>query len=183
VSLVDLVPTLLELAGGKAVEPIDPFNGSSLAPLLQDSAAPWGDLVAGEYLAEGALAPCLMIKRGSHKLAVSDGDPDQLYDRAADPLELANRAGDPALAAVEAALKREVARRWDAAALKQRVIDSQRRRLFLQPILTGGRHAAWDYQPVKDAAKAYVRNIGMDEDAVNGRARLPFVPSAPPDRA
>ena len=72
--------------------------------------------------------------------------------------------------------------RWDAATLKQRVIDSQKRRLFLQPILTGGRHAAWDYQPVREAAKAYVRNIGMDEDAVKGRARLPFVPSAPPDR-
>jgi choline-sulfatase len=182
VSLVDLVPTLMELAGGGAVEPIDPFDGGSLAPLLRDGAAPWDDVVAGEYLAEGALSPCLMIKRGSQKLVVSEGDPDQLYDLAADPRELSNRAGDPALAAIEAALKREVARRWDAAGLKQRVIDSQRRRLFLQPILTGGRHAAWDYQPVRDAAKAYVRNIGMDEDAVKGRARLPFVPSAPPDR-
>jgi choline-sulfatase len=183
VSLVDLLPSLLDLAGGgRTVQPIDPLDGHSLAPLLSDAAAAWDDLVAAEYLAEGALAPLLMVKRGPHKLVVGEGDPDQLYDLASDPLELTNRAGDPALAAIEAALKREVVLRWDAAALKQRVIDSQKRRLFLQPILTGGRRAAWDYQPVREAAKAYVRNIGMDEDAVKGRARLPFVPSAPPDR-
>jgi choline-sulfatase len=183
VSLVDLLPTLLDLAsGGKPPSPIDPLDGHSLASLLAGPRGAWDDLVAGEYLAEGALAPCLMVKRGTRKLIVSEGDPDQLYDLASDPDEIVNRAGDPTLAVVEAGLRQEIARRWDAVALKQRVIDSQRRRLFLQPILTGGRHAAWDYQPVRDAARAYVRNIGMDEDAVKGRARLPFVPPAPPDR-
>jgi choline-sulfatase len=181
VSLVDLVPTLLDLAtGGKAPAPIDPFDGRSLAPLLAGP-APWDDTVAAEYLAEGALAPVLMVRRGSWKLVASDGDPDQLYDLASDPLELANRAGDPAAAAIEAELKAELAGRWDAASLKQRVIESQRRRLFIQPVLTTGRHAPWDYQPVRDASRAYVRNVGMEEDAVKGRARLPFVPAAPPD--
>jgi choline-sulfatase len=181
VSLVDLVPTLLDLAtDGKAPAPIDPFDGASLAPLLAGPAA-WDDTVAAEYLAEGALAPVLMVRRGRWKLVVSEGDPDQLYDLEGDPLELANRAGDPAAAAIEAELKAEAARRWDAAALKRRVIESQRRRLFIQPVLITGRHAPWDYQPVRDAARAYVRNVGMEEDAVKGRARLPFVPSAPPD--
>jgi choline-sulfatase len=175
------VPTLLDLAtDGKAPAPIDPFDGASLAPLLAGPAA-WDDTVAAEYLAEGALAPVLMVRRGRWKLVVSEGDPDQLYDLEGDPLELANRAGDPAAAAIEAELKAEAARRWDAAALKRRVIESQRRRLFIQPVLITGRHTPWDYQPVRDAARAYVRNVGMEEDAVKGRARLPFVPSAPPD--
>ena len=41
----------------------------------------------GEYLAEGAIAPLVMIKRGRYKFVHSPVDPDQLYDLAEDPEE------------------------------------------------------------------------------------------------
>ena len=44
----------------------------------------------GEYLAEGAIAPIVMIRRGRHKFVHSPADPDQLYDLTADPDERVN---------------------------------------------------------------------------------------------
>ncbi len=61
-SLVDLLPTLCELAGGNATDYAAPLDGRSLAPQLAGAAG--GGEVIGEYLAEGAIAPLVMIKRG-----------------------------------------------------------------------------------------------------------------------
>src|SRR3954451_12392677 len=62
VSLVDILPTLLELGGG-AIRPDVGFDvdGSSLLPLARGEEA--GRTVRSEYLAEGALAPILMLRR------------------------------------------------------------------------------------------------------------------------
>ena len=43
------------------------------------------DEAVGEYLAEGAVAPIVMIRRGAFKFIHSPSDPDQLYDLARDP--------------------------------------------------------------------------------------------------
>jgi choline-sulfatase len=184
VSLVDLLPTLLDLASDRNPPvTIDPGDGQSLAPLLKDPGADWPDLVQAEYLGEGAIAPCLMLKRGRYKFVYSAPDPDQLYDLEADSLELENLAGRPEAAAVARDMKAEILRLWDPDDIKRRVIESQNRRRFIFDVLTKGRTASWDYQPVRDAARAYVRNAGMEEDEAKGRARLPFVAPRPPDAA
>ena len=51
--------------------------------------------VIGEYLAEGAIAPLVMIRRDQHKFVHSPVDPDQLYDLVADPDERVNLAAQP----------------------------------------------------------------------------------------
>ena len=87
----------------------------------EPAAAPVGqpdrDEAVGEYLAEGAIAPIVMIRRGRHKFIHSPADPDQLFDLAADPGEQVNLAGDPGSADLADAFRREVAARWDLAAL------------------------------------------------------------------
>ena len=97
VSLLDLVPTLLELAGsGPADEELTgEMDGVSLGPLLDGRDAGRPAPVVGEYLAEGVTSPALMIRRGSHKFVSCEGDPDQLYDLSSDPLELVNLAERP----------------------------------------------------------------------------------------
>ena len=45
--------------------------------------------VVGEYMAEGAVSPIVMIRRGSMKFVRCAADPDQLYDLATDPFERA----------------------------------------------------------------------------------------------
>jgi choline-sulfatase len=170
VSLLDLLPTLVELAEDEgALAGGEPLPGRSLLPLLAgDSADPVP--VVSEYLAEGAVAPCVMIRDGSLKYVHSPADPDLLFDLEADPLELENLAGDPAHEAGVRRLRAEVERRWDLASLHEAVVASQRRRLFVQRALEVGAQAPWDYRPPDGSPERYVR--GRDFWRPFGRARL-----------
>src|SRR5262249_3385959 len=157
----DLLPTLAGLAhDGDPPGITGPLDGRSLLPHL--SGAPGRDEVVAEYLAEGAVAPIVMIRRGRHKFVHSPADPDQLYDLASDPHERANLAGDPASAArasdpasAELAMefRREAATRWDLAALDREVRQSQRRRIAVSEALGMGRPAPWDFAPAYDASR------------------------------
>jgi choline-sulfatase len=158
-SLVDVLPTLCELAGGVATDYATPLDGRSLVPQLEGHPGP--DEVVGEYLAEGAIAPLVMIKRGRHKFVHSPVDPDQLYDLGADPDELHNLAADPESEAVGqllAEFRAETARRWDLAGMHTAVLASQARRRLVNEALRAGRHTPWDFQPKRDASRLYVRN-------------------------
>ena len=175
VSLVDVLPTLVDLAHAGAAPPCPtPIDGRSLLPHLEGGGGGHDEAI-GEYLAEGAVAPIVMIRRGRHKFVHSPGDPDQLYDLTADPDELTNLAPKPEAADLVAALREEVSRRWDLAALHRDVVTSQRRRRFVFECLrTGARSPSWDYQPVQDASRRYVRN-DMDLDDLEATARFPRV--------
>jgi len=128
--------------------------------------------VVAEYLAEGAIAPIVMLRRGWWKLVHSPVDPDQLYDLATDPLERINRAGDPAAAEVLAGLRAEVARRWDLERIDGEVRESQRRRRTVVDALVRGRTTAWDYAPPYDASRRYIRNH-LDLAELEAQARYP----------
>ena len=157
VSLVDLLPTLVEIAGeGAPFEPAAPIDGRSLVPHLSGSAG--HDEAIGEYLGEGAIAPLLMIRRGRWKYVTSLPDPDQLYDLAADPDERSNLATDPGHVGLLQAFQAETRRRWDQHALRDQVIASQRRRRLVDRAMRQGAWTAWDFQPQVDASSAYVRS-------------------------
>jgi choline-sulfatase len=81
VSLVDLAPTLLELAEVAPSSLADEMDGSSLLPVLGGDSAEQRDVYA-EYTAEGAISPCLMIRRGAYKYIWSKPDGAQLFDLA-----------------------------------------------------------------------------------------------------
>jgi choline-sulfatase len=154
VSQLDLAPTLTALAG--AADADVPLVGTSLWPRLT-GAGPAPDAVVAEYLAEGVHAPAVMLRRGRHKLIRCPGDPDQLYDLAADPHELRNLADDPMNAQVADALGAEVDARWDLDALHARVLASQARRRVVARALATGEYTPWDHQPSVDASRQYVR--------------------------
>ena len=170
VSLVDVLPTLVELAGGDLAALASPVDGRSLMPHLTGRGG--HDEAVGEYLAEGAVAPLVMLRRGPLKFVHSPADPDQLYDLDADPEELSNLAEDAAQAGVVAAFRAEVARRWDLGALDRAVRESQRRRRLVAAALTTGTMKPWDFQPFRDATKQYIRNT-MDLDDLEAMARFP----------
>ena len=176
VSLVDLLPTLIELAGA-GPEPAEPLDGQSLLALAAgDEAGP--EQVLGEYLAEGAAGPLVMVRRDRYKYVVGEAAPAQLYDLAHDRDELVDLAGRPAHAARMREFADEVARRWDFPALRAQVIASQRRRRLAQRALAQGRETPWDYRPAPEAARHYIRNRGHGlEDTgledTERRARLP----------
>jgi choline-sulfatase len=154
VSHLDLAPTLAALTGADAAGA--GFEGTSLVPLLDGTGA-GPDAVHAEYLAEGSLAPMVMVRRGRHKLVHCPGDPDLLFDLDADPDELDDLAGSPEHAGTLASLREEVAARWDLDALDAAVRASQRRRRITGDALARGAHTPWDFQPYVDATRRYVR--------------------------
>jgi choline-sulfatase len=171
VSLLDIMPTLIDLAGGDV--PADmrsPMDGASLMPHLRGEAG--HDTVIGEYLGEAAIAPIVMIRRGQWKFIHSPVDPDQLYDLSADPDELVNMAADPAHAALVAAFLQEVSERWDLDRLHADVLASQRRRRLVASAAQMGVLASWDFQPRRDASQEYVR-AHMDLEEIEAAARFP----------
>jgi arylsulfatase A-like enzyme len=92
VSLLDLFPTLIDLAGTADKPGLD---GASLVPLLSDPAAPWDRPVIttydfGEYSIRDERFRYIRYIDGS----------EELYDHQADAEEWTNLALDPAFAAV-----------------------------------------------------------------------------------
>jgi choline-sulfatase len=171
VSLLDLAPTLVDLAPGLASHDFNSFDGISLLPLLEGDAAGPNGVVAGEYLAEGALAPVVMMRRGKLKFISSPSDPDQLFDLETDPNELDNLAAASTHTREVAEFREEVTRRWNLPALQAEVLSSQHRRRLVAQALSAGAQASWDYTPNGAAVDVpYVR--GVDFWAPFKRARI-----------
>jgi choline-sulfatase len=180
VSLIDLLPTFVDLAGGDGeTASVDAPGGQSLVPLMRGENRE-RDTVLGEILGEGAIAPCFMIRRGQYKYIYSEPDPEQLFDLAADPHELRNLAGLPDFEEVRRSLYEEVMERWNPQALKAAVIRSQRRRRLVFEALTQGKHTPWDFQPQADASRQYMRNH-LDLNELEYRSRFP-APEVPAPR-
>ena len=158
VSLLDLLPTLLELAGAPEPEPAPGAGVSVLESARREAAGTTGpedrDVVI-EYLAEGTLRPQLTLVRGRHKYIVCPGDPDQLFDLAADPDELVNIASAPEHADVVRSLRETLDARYDLTALEEDVVAGQSRRRLVQQALLRGRTRPWDFVP--DPEQRYVR--------------------------
>ena len=169
-SLVDVLPTLCDLAGANSAGYATPLDGTSLAPQLMGAAG--RDEVIGEYLAEGAIAPLVMIKRGRYKFVHSPVDPDQLYDLQHDPDEVSNLAAIARYAGMAQEFLAEVRQRWDLPSLQSAVIASQQRRHLVNEALRTGRYTPWDFQPIRDSSRLYVRN-DQDLGDLEAMARFP----------
>ncbi len=170
VSLVDVLPTIVELAGGSVADAVSPLAGRSLLPLCAGSTEE--RTVLGEYAAEGACAPIVMLRRGTLKFVHCPADPDQLYDLGTDPGERANLADRGEWAATVAQFRREIARRWDLARFHEEVLQDQASRRLVMQSLRTGRHTPWEYTPPRDASGEYMRNH-LDLNVVERSARWP----------
>ncbi len=111
VALVDLYPTLCELAGLKAPTHLD---GQSLLPLLKEPASA-RDRPALTCMGGGDKASYAARDRRYRYIRYADGG-EELYDHEKDPKEWTNLAGDPALAAVRERLAGYFPKQWTSAA-------------------------------------------------------------------
>lgn len=178
VSLACLLPTLVDIAHGGPTELARPVDGRSLHPLLTGAPEDPEAFVFGEYLAEGAIAPLYMLRRGRWKFIHSPADPDQLFDLEADPLELRNLApGHP----VAAAMRAEIEAAFDIPATHKAVLESQKARHMMFEALKRGSLFPWDFQPLRDASQQYTRNHMSVTDR-DLKSRLPPAPDLPPRR-
>jgi choline-sulfatase len=143
VSLLDLAPTLLDLAGFPTDERLH-LDGTSL---LGDDECP----VFSEYHVEKVRAPCFMVRKGNRKLIYVHGHDTRLFDLDADPGEWNDLGADAA-----DGLEAEILARFDPDALAADGAASVRRRDLVRRALERN-GTTWDYQPLFDARRQYVR--------------------------
>ena len=185
VSLVDLLPTFLDLAtDGRPPETVDPCDGSSLVPLLRSTVSDEERVVIAEYSSEGVCAASRMVRESRHKYVYTRGLAPMLFDCVADPDELNNVAGQPRVAGIEQRLRKRALHGWDPEAMHRRILESQRRRLFLaETARRSGRYPNWSYQPFVDESKRFIRGGGAQgPTAAKAKARFPYVEPVAPDR-
>ncbi|MFV9654142.1 choline-sulfatase [Pseudomonas sp. NY15366] len=171
VSTLDLLPTLVELAGGQVEQGLE-LEGRSLLPHLKGEGG--HDEVLGEYMAEGTLSPLMMIRRGPWKFIYSEQDPLLLFNLDNDPLERQNLAEYSEHKGILAGFLAEARERWDIPAIHVATLASQRRRRLVAESLSQGKLTSWDHQPWVDASQQYMRNH-IDLDDLERRARFPQV--------
>lgn len=155
VSLADILPTLTAIGNDGEAKLSRPVDGRSLYPLLAGAAEDSHATCWGEYLAEGAIAPLYMLRRGPWKFIHSPVDPDQLFNLADDPHELHNLAATHPLGQQ---MRREVEAKFDIPRINTEVLQSQQARLMMFEALKNGSHFPWDFQPLRKASEQYTRN-------------------------
>jgi choline-sulfatase len=185
-SLVDLLPTFLDITREAAapVQPVEPLDGRSLLPLLRGQGGGQAGEAISEYSSEGVCAPSRMVRRGRFKYIYTRGLPPMLFDLEQDPHELRNLAGQPDHAANEETLHARAMDGWDPVEVHQRILLSQRRRLFLKAeAQRKGQFPDWTYEARDGDSARFVRPT-THGGAVGPkpRARFPFVQPTPPDR-
>jgi len=128
VSLVDLYPTFLDLAGGELPPPLY-TDGHSLRPLLEGRPDAFqGGEVFCEFEGEGWNHPRAFLRSGRHKYVHNHTAESRLYDLEADPHETTDLSGRPETAAAEQALRQRLLGQWDPDDVERRVLLAQARR-------------------------------------------------------
>ena len=176
VSLVDLLPTFLDLAGDRGADDLK-LDGNSILPLMRGHRTAGSEVAICDYLAIGPCVPCRMIRKGRFKYIYTHGHPALLFDLEEDPQELTNLADDPALADVVSDLHGHLMNGWEPEEIRHSVLESQRRRKLIKSV--PGEPPQWDYIARTGDAERYVRKDGVDP--TKSRLRLPRVAEVPPD--
>ncbi len=155
VTLADILPTLSHMGQGHSPELARSVDGRSLVPLLNGAPENKDHSAWGEYLAEGAIAPVYMLRRGPWKFIHSPVDADQLYNIDDDPEERKNLASGNPLAV---AMRAEVDAKFDISRIQSQVLESQQSRLMMFEAMKNGSLFPWDFQPLRKASEQYTRN-------------------------
>ncbi len=125
VSLVDLLPTLLDLTG---IERPDGLPGASLTD-LQPGGEDAGRVVFSEYHSQGMLTGGFMIRRGDYKYNYYVGHEPQLFNVREDPGEFDDLAAAARRRPVRDALHRELLNVVDPEQVSEQALRNQRGRL------------------------------------------------------
>lgn len=174
VSNLDILPTLADLAGVDMSEIMPWTDGESIIAMspADGNAKDRSNPVLIEYAAEASYAPLVCIREGDFKFNHCELDPPQLFNLALDPNELNNLADNPEYNGEVERFTSEVNKRWNMEAFDADIRQSQARRWVVYEALRNGAYFPWDYQPLKKASEAYMRNH-MNLDTLESDKRFP----------
>lgn len=166
-SLVDVFPTLTELAGAP---PPPALSGTSLTGFLSGSnearAQDWPNTAFAECIMEDQGSPARMIRKGDWKLNYYWPHEDvQLFDLAADPEERNDLGKDPAFVELRESLKRELLAGWHPDRIRDALMN---RRQTIGYYYRWGQAAVADdpdYWTAPDDANAFYFDIPNDDES------------------
>lgn len=150
VSLLDLLPTIVEAAGGAQL--LRDFGGAldgvSLLPLLRGGAGDGARPVFCEHCDGRTDGPRLMVRSGACKYVMSLCYEPQMYDLSRDPQELDNLAGRPEYAAEEDRLRALLAEKYGLGArglrpMYEACLARQKANRLITEALGRGRPESW----------------------------------------
>jgi choline-sulfatase len=172
VSLIDVMPTLVEIGTGSTEAIVTEHEGSSLLPLLSQDDP--GRAALSEHIDGGTVAPRVMLRQGARKIVVSEAYPTQFYDLAADPGETRDLSGDSSQRDAIARMTASVRETWDLPRLRQDVMRSQRVRQFVNRAMQKGKARDWEHYP--DAIREHTKFVRTGErfPDVERRSYLPY---------
>ncbi|MBM3128375.1 MAG: choline-sulfatase [Chloroflexi bacterium] len=154
VSLIDLAPTLLDMAEVRAENRL-PMDGKSVMGLMDGSDSQARE-VFSEYHSEGVYATCFMIRSGKYKYNYVHGHGAQLFDLENDPNEWQNLSGQPEFKELEDALRAQILTTFDPDEIERDVLTSLPKQNLIRAAMKKN-DTHWDYTPIFDGAKQYVR--------------------------
>ena len=179
VSLIDLMPTFMDIAAGEKFDDyIDPVDGQSLLGALQGEEGTLSDTVISEFAADGSTGPSRMVKKGPWKYMYLEGEDTLLYNLDEDPHELNNLSGEKDYTAIEEELAGLALTDWDPEQWRKIISLNQKQRLKIHSV-TGG-DPTYVLKIRDDDDQRYIRNAGAAD--TKARARLPYVEPAVPDQ-
>ncbi len=169
VSLVDLLPTLVDLAkpDGDLSVLEAPYDGRSLRKALDGNKVDGPNMVLAEMAADALAAPAVAVIDDNYKYVHCETDPPMLFDLAMDPLETRNLASTAEVADVESRMAATVEANWDLGALKTSILESQCRRRLVEQAHSAGIQPSWDYDIVVPGRGQYFRACAENPSASN----------------
>ena len=171
VSILDLAPTLIEMAGGSLDQHPISNDGTSLYSCITQDKNPEHTVYA-EYVGEGSIDPMLMIRQQQWKFNYCEVDEPQLFDLSKDPFEENNLAKNTDYADELENFTKQTHQRWNVEEFRAQVTLSQQQRLAVYTGLRKGNFKPWDFQPMQNANERYMRNH-LDLNVLEANARFP----------
>jgi choline-sulfatase len=153
VSITDVAPTLLELAG---INDYLPMDGRSLLPQIEGQRDPERYVFCENY-SEGVTTPCLMVRKGDFKYVYVHNHETQLFNLADDPEEWRNLAGQPEYQQVVDELRGLLFQHFDPDELDRQAQASYEKRALIKQSMQKTGLPSWNYAPPLDPDKLYWR--------------------------
>ncbi len=170
-SIVDIVPTLIDLAGGDLDKfPIN-FSGNSLKKALTGNSSKdevEKDFpVISDYSAGQALAgPVRMVKKGNYKLILTYGYAPLLFDLSSDPDELTNLSENDNYLEIKKEMISYAYDNYDPKLYDDKIRKSQKERIFLREISDGSNtDPNWAFVAEPGDEDKFVRGGGLKKGA------------------
>lgn len=145
VSLIDLLPTILDIAG-VGEEDWLPIDGRSLIGLLDGSDGEDWEAISENPADDMVRSPSFMIRKGRFKYAHIHRHSGQLFDLEADPGEWNNLAGKPEYREIEDELRSRILNLFDPEAIEKAVLNSYHKRMMIHRAMQHN-GTAWDVRP------------------------------------